>query len=342
MILGVNGVTGRAIALDLAAVGWDVAGTGRDAGRFPHELRDIGVTFVRSERRDEGQLASVLSEGADVVIDCVCYTAEDARALMTLRRDFGSAVVLSSKAVYVDDRGRHSNSDEAPGFGGPVTEMQAVLEPDFSGDYRSREGYGANKVAAETVLQDADVPVSILRPSRIHGTGADPAREWFVVKRLLDGRRQIPLAHGGLTGNHPTAATNLARLVRLCAERPGDRILNAADPGSPTARDVVLAIAAATGIQAEVVPLGDDAPPQFGASPWDTWPPFFLDTSAAAQLGFEAVGTYAATVSATVSDLLRLARRQQDALSASEYFADVFGYALDDAALAWNEQHPAG
>jgi hypothetical protein len=38
-------------------------------------------------------------------------------------------------------------------------------------DCNSREGYGANKVAAENVLLDSGMAVSVLRPSRIHRTG---------------------------------------------------------------------------------------------------------------------------------------------------------------------------
>jgi nucleoside-diphosphate-sugar epimerase len=220
-------------------------------------------------------------------------------------------VVLSSKAVYIDNDGRHSNSDEPPVFDGPVSEQQPVLEPDYSGEYQSREGYGANKVAAERTLLSSDARMSILRPSRIHGAGAARPREWFVVKRLLDGRRSIPLAHGGRTGNHPTAAVNLARLVSTCAENPGQRVLNAADPGAPTAADIVEAIASACELPVELVCLDDAAPASYGWSPWNNWPPFFLDTSAATALGYEAVGTFAEVVSATVQELRSSSRRQQ-------------------------------
>jgi hypothetical protein len=63
-------------------------------------LRDRGVRFVCSDRRDVTQLDQVLAAGADVIVDCLCYTAEHARQLLTDRESFGSAVVLSSKAVY--------------------------------------------------------------------------------------------------------------------------------------------------------------------------------------------------------------------------------------------------
>jgi nucleoside-diphosphate-sugar epimerase len=333
IVLGINGLTGRAIAGELAGAGWEVVGTGRDAARFPADLRSRGVGFRRSDRHDPAQLAPVLDSGADVVVDCVCYTAAHARELLRGRGSFGSAVVLSSKAVYVDDRGRHSNSDDPPRFAGPVTEDQPVLAPDHSGDYPSRAGYGANKVAAERTLLDSGAPVSILRASRVHGPGAVPPREWFVVRRLLDGRRRIPLAHGGRTGNHPTAAANLARLVRVCAERPGRRVLNAADPGTPTASDVVRAVAAACGLPCEPVGLCAAAPRAHGWTPWSTWPPFFLDTSAATRLGYTPAGGYPDTVTAAVRGLLAAPAGQRRRWDALPYFRDRFDYAVDDAAL---------
>lgn len=332
VVLGVNGVTGRAIAADFADAGWEVIGTGRRPSRHP-QLLARGVEFIRSDRHDPDELSKVLRRGTDVVIDCLCYTAEHARHLLRYRGRFGSAIVLSSKAVYRDEHGRHSNSDDPPQFDGPVGEHQSVLEPDYSGAFDSREGYGANKVAAERTLLDADEPISVLRPSRIHGPGSARPREWFVVKRLLDGRTSVPLAHDGRTGNHPTAAVNLARLARTCAEQPGRRVLNAADPDNPTARDIVEAIATACGRSVDIIGLNELAPPGSGWTPWSTWPPFFLDGSAATALGYTPIGTYAETVTAEVEELCSLLPARQAQLARDPYFHDRFDYDIDDAAL---------
>jgi nucleoside-diphosphate-sugar epimerase len=342
VILGVNGVTGRAIASELSGGGCEVVGTGRDIRRFPAPLRDRGVRFVCSDRRAPAQLDQVLAAGADVIVDCLCYTAEDARQLLQHRESFGSAVVLSSKAVYVDDHGRHANSEDSPRFDGPVPETQPVLAPDFSGQYESRLGYGTNKIAAEITLRESGAPVSILRASRIHGPGGSPPREWFVVKRLLDGRDRIPVAHQGQTGNHPTAAVNLAKLVATCAERPGARVLNAADPDLPTAAEIVQAIAAACQRPVQIVGLNDDAPRELGWTPWETWPPFFLDTTASTQLGYQPAGTYSATVTAAIQELLELSHEQRTRLGDDPYFEQRFDYSIDDAGLAYQDRSAAG
>lgn len=99
--------------------------------------------------------------------------------------------------------------------------------------YNSPQGHGANKVAAEQVLLDGDLPVTVLRPSKVHGQGAAPPREWYFVKRALDRRPTLLLAGHGRGADYPSAAVNIAALVEVVAERPGRRILNAADPDAP-------------------------------------------------------------------------------------------------------------
>ena len=256
--------------------------------------------------------------------------------LLPFRRGIASLVFISSKAVYVDSRGRHSNSDEPPEFGAPVTEEQPTMAPSEAG-YDSREGYGANKVAAENVLLDSGMAVSVLRPSRIHGAGGKRPREWVFVKRVLDGRRHLLLARGGRGANHPTAAVNLAALAAFCAARPAARILNSADPDAPDGLAISRIIAAHLAHAWTEVPLGENAPEGLGDHPWNTLPPFVLDTSAARQLGFVPAGSYAETVRAEVDWLVRAARSGDPAgvlpSPQDPYFQSFFDYAREDAWL---------
>ncbi|HEY2794296.1 MAG TPA: NAD-dependent epimerase/dehydratase family protein [Micromonosporaceae bacterium] len=333
IVLGGNGQVGSAAAARLAGAGWDVVASGRDESRFPSSLREAGVRFRRSDRYQINDLQDLLGGGADVVVDCVGYTAEHARMLLPYRDVMASLVFISSKAVYVDDRGRHSNSDEPPSFAGPVTEDQPTMAP-ADIDFNSREGYGANKVAAEQTLLDSGIPVSVLRPSRIHGVGAERPREWVFVKRVLDGRQRVLLAHGGRGANHPTAAVNLAALAEFCANRPGTRILNSADPDAPDGLAISRCVAAHLGHVWEEVFVDDS----LGEHPWNTLPPFRLDTSAAERLGFVPVGTYAETVAAELDWLVAAARAgDPDGIlppADDAYFQQFFDYAREDAWLA--------
>ncbi|MHB1817132.1 MAG: NAD-dependent epimerase/dehydratase family protein [Streptosporangiaceae bacterium] len=337
IVLGGNGQVGAAAAARLAADGWDVTASGRAASRFPAELREAAVRFARSDRYSAADLRELLHPGADVVVDCVGYTAAHARMLLPFRQAIGSLVFISSKAVYADGRGRHSNSDEPPDFGGPVTEEQPTLAPSDI-DYNSREGYGPNKVAAENVLLEAGLPVSVLRPSRVHGPGPGRPREWVFVRRVLDGRRHLLLARGGRGANHPTAAVNLAALVAFCAARPGTRILNSADPDAPDGLGISRVIAAHLAHAWTEVLLDETAPTSLGDHPWNTLPPFILDTSAADRLGFVPAGSYADTVRAEIDWLVRTARSGDPAgllpSAGDPYFRPFFDYAREDAWLA--------
>jgi nucleoside-diphosphate-sugar epimerase len=327
---------GAAAALRLAADGWEVTSSGRSADRFPQQLRETGVRFARSDRYATQDLRELLRPGADAVIDCVGYTAVHARMLLPFRHGIGSLVFISSKAVYIDSQGRHSNSDKPPDFGGPVTEEQPTMAPSDT-DYNSREGYGANKVAAENVLLDSGMPASVLRPSRIHGTGARRPREWVFVKRALDGRRHLLLARGGGGTNHPTAAVNLAALAAFCAARPAARILNSADPDAPDGLTISRIIAAHLAHTWTEILLDETAPADLGDHPWNTLPPFTLDTSAAQRLGFVPVGSYAETVKAEVDPLVQAARSgDPDGVlpsPADPYFQPFFDYARENTWL---------
>ena len=321
LILGGTGLVGRAAARRLLAAGWQVDVTGRDPAR--NAVDD--ARFIPADRGDGGALRAALGDGADLLVDCICFTAADARVLLPLLDDVGSTVMISSKAVYVDDAGRHSNSDESPSFGGPVTETQATLAPG-DGDYRTRDGYGANKVAAERVLLDSGLPVTVLRPSKIHGEGAAPPREWVFVKRVLDRRPAVFFAHRGEGTDHPTAAANIATLIETVAEQPGARILNIADPDAPSGLEIARTVARHLGHEWDEILVDDD---ELGSHPWDKLPPFVLDTSAADELGYVPAGDYAATVGDEV-DWLVAGGYEPD----SEFFDRFFDYAAEDRFLA--------
>jgi hypothetical protein len=59
-------------------------------------------------------LAAAAGDGVDLLVDCIRYTTAQAKPLPPLARHTGSTVMISSKAVYVDDAGPHSNSEAEP------------------------------------------------------------------------------------------------------------------------------------------------------------------------------------------------------------------------------------
>ncbi|WP_433755893.1 NAD-dependent epimerase/dehydratase family protein [Nocardia sp. CA-135398] len=329
LIVGGSGVIGRAIALRLAAAGWQVRATGRTS--LPAELHTAGVGFIAADRADMNR---ELAAGVDLLVDCVCYTADDARALVELARDAGSTVLLSSKAVYIDSAGNHSNSDIEPRFDGPLDESAPTMPPSDI-DYNSRAGYGANKVAAEQISLDSGLPITVLRPSRVHGVGNRRPREWVFVKRILDGRRSILLRRRGNGIVHTTAAANIAALVETVAHNPGTRILNIADPDAPTALGISRIVARHL-VHDWTEALLDDQP--LGRTPWDSAHPVVLDTSAAVALGYQPVGDYATTVTAQLDWLISAARSGDPSRilppDNDPYFGQFFDYPAEDEFLA--------
>lgn len=309
VIVGGTGQVGRAIASRLHAAGWPVLLITRGRAAVPPELRIEGIDVRRADRTDPAALAAAVGDGTRLIVDCACFTAAHARTLLPLLPGVEATVMISAKAVYIDGRGRHVNSPEPPRFDAPITESQPTLRP-FAGDeYDTRHGYGRCKVAAEQVLLDDGHPVTVLRPSKVHGPGATRPSEWVFVKRILDGRRVVLVAGDGRGVDHPTGAANLAALVGTVADRPGRRILNAADPDAPDGLHIARSIADHFGHVWREVPLPDDADPALGRHPWDRRPPIVLDTSAAAALGYRPVGSHAETVGPTLDRLAALAVR---------------------------------
>lgn len=136
------------------------------------------------------------------------------------------------------------------------------------------------------VVAVLEVPVTVIRPSKVHGRWARNARTKGIVEAMLRGDPAVELADAD-TIDHLTAATNAAALIGTVAGHPGRRILNAADPDTPTAEEIVGAIAAelSWGGTIERVPGGSDR----GRHPWQT--PMTLDLTAARELGYRPAGS---------------------------------------------------
>jgi NAD(P)-dependent dehydrogenase (short-subunit alcohol dehydrogenase family) len=83
-IIGGTGLVGRATTRRLLAAGWDVDVVARSASNLPPDLAAAGVRVSSADRAEP------------------------------LAAHAASTVMISSKAVYVDAAGRHSNSDDPP------------------------------------------------------------------------------------------------------------------------------------------------------------------------------------------------------------------------------------
>ncbi|MFD7900176.1 NAD-dependent epimerase/dehydratase family protein [Streptomyces sp. NPDC059743] len=341
VVIGAAGQIGRAAVQALAEDGWEVTagslGGGRDE-RWPGEVR-----AVRLDRQDGAALAALLGDGADVVVDLVAYGRDHARQLTGLADRIGSAVVISSGAVYEDDQGRgfdtQGEPDGGPRYPVPIPESQRTVA---SGDTT----YSTRKVLLERELLAVgdELPVTLLRAGAIHGPYCRSPRELYFVKRLLDGRTRRVLAYGGRSRFHPVHVSNLAELIRLAALRPGSRVLNAGDPQAPTVAEIGAAIDTVLDRKTETVLL--DGPPEgtVGDHPWAVEHPVVYDMAAAErELDYRPVTGYVESLPETVDWLTGQLRGREwtDAFPtmAASYGTGLFDYAAEDA---WLERYDQG
>lgn len=338
-VLGATGQIGRAAVRSLTEDGWEVTAASRGGGR--DRSWDAGVRTVALDRDEDGALAAALGDGCDVLVDMVAYGEPHARQLTALADRVGSAVVVSSGAVYEDDRGRgfdtQGEPDGAPRYPVPLTESQATVEPGGA-------TYATRKIRLERDLLAAGeaLPVTLLRAGAVHGPYCRSPRELYFVKRALDGRERRVLAYGGGSRFHPVHSANVAELIRLAAQRPGSRVLNAADPQAPTVAEIGEAVDAVLGRRARTVLMqGGPTPEGVGETPWTSPHPVVYDMGAAErELGYRAVTGYTESLPETVEWITgQLAGRDwTDAYPAMlrAYGTRLFDYAAEDA---WLERY---
>jgi nucleoside-diphosphate-sugar epimerase len=250
-------------------------------------------------------LARAVRSGTDALIDTIAFGPDHARQLIEIQQGVGTLVVVSSASVYCDALGK--TLDEAPQNGFPdlpvpIVETQHTVEPGLA-------TYSTRKVIVEhTLLDQAKTPVTILRPGAVHGPGPRLPREWWFVKRILDGRKVIPLAYRGTSRFHTTSVANLAALTRVVIEVPATRVLNIADPSAPSVAEIAAFISQHMGYTGRIVEiLGEDYPPVLGRTPWSVPRPFVLDMQAAAAAGYAPRTTYADAVKSTCDWLVETA-----------------------------------
>jgi nucleoside-diphosphate-sugar epimerase len=323
LIVGGSGQIGQATARRLIDGGWRVTLAQRRLLAPPD-----GCEVIELDRETPGAVARAIGPGVNAVIDTVAFDATHARQLLEVQQDVGAFVVISSASVYRDAQGR--TIDEArvtgfPVFPEPIPEDHPTVEP-------GPQTYSTRKVALERALLDgAHRPVTILRPGAIHGPHSTHPREWFFVKRILDGRRRTPLAWNGENRFHTSATANIAELIITILDQPATRILHAADPEALTVTRIGEAIARAMGAKLDLVRFEGLPEKGVGGHPWGAAHPIVLDMRRAEALGYRAVGGYA--------DLVGEACRSAEAAAGAgavfvPYLLAMFDYAAEDAWLA--------
>lgn len=292
LLIGGTGQIGWASAENLLSHGWDVTVASRSASPGPDGSTPLALD------RDDADAVVATADGFDLVMDAVAYTPAHGAALAKLAGRVGSLVVISTASVYTDSAGRYldvAGERGFPDFPVPVTEAQPTVDND-------EHTYSPDKAALERHLLAVDgLAVSFLRPGAVHGAHSPFLREWFFARRALDKRDHVVLAYDGLSRFGTSATVNIAELVRLCAEQPAARVLNAADDDAPTVAEIGRAVFDALGHECEIVGMPGEPRDDLGGSPWAVPTPFVQSMQLArSSLGYEPVASYREAIAPAV------------------------------------------
>lgn len=218
------GQVGYAAAYQFAFHDWDVRIYARSKPEWDPDPFGRFVAYVAGANP---------APQADVILDTIAFDEDDITRYDPA--NVGRLIALSSASVYCDSQGR--TLDEAaqngfPDFPDPVTEDQSTVTP-------GPETYSTRKVRMENkALEMFGDRATILRPCAIFGKYSRHPREWWFVKRLMDGRRVIPLAFEGQSKFNTTSAYCLATCAQQMADDETSGIFNIADDPAPSVLEI--------------------------------------------------------------------------------------------------------
>jgi nucleoside-diphosphate-sugar epimerase len=315
IIIGANGQIGRATGERLLHAGWAV--TCAQRGDPLPNLTELGARSIRLDRNEPGALRAALADGADAVIDTIAYDENHAAQLLEIQDAVGQFSVISTAGVYAQ-------------FPVPVPETQPTT-------LAGQQDYSTKKVALEnTLLEHARVPVSLIRPCAIYGPSSKLPREWWFIKRYLDGRKRVPLKFEASIF-HNSATPNIAAVIEAALEASFRGPLNAADPTTPNVREIAGIIARGLNWDCEFVTVpSKEVIDGVGVTPWSNAEPIMVDMRRAAQIGYRPVTDYASYAPEVCGWLIDAARgRDWRAVFPifARVYADVFDYAAEDSFL---------
>ena len=329
LAIGATGFIGPYAVRELTELGHHVAVVhrGDTEASLPNGVRRILCDHdgLSNLRRELERFAP------DIVLDVIPYTERQARDLVrTFRGLAGRVVVLSSADVYRNYdglRGRPSASPDPVPLkeGSPLRE---TLYPYRGHDipFAYRDDY--EKILVErTVLNQADLPGTVLRLPAVYGPGDKQHRLRPYLRRMDDGRPAILLGDKqarwrwtrGYVGNVAAAIA-----VAVTDARATARTYNVGEDPTRTEREWIQEIGKVVGWRGDVVTLDDKELPAHLKQPYDWRYDLATDTRRIREeLGYREPVPEQEAIEAT----LQWERSHVDE-------ADRPDYAAEDAALA--------
>ncbi len=231
LVIGGTGAFSIHVVERALARGHEVTVFARGERPLPKAVPAKVLRGDRAELRDHAAVFAALAP--DVVVDSICFHADQAQDLVSLFADCRRVVLISSVDVFGEDVG-----------GQPVTEERA---PEPVTDY------ARGKLESELVVLEGLGPrATVFRPSHILGRGFLTASLWgrsdIVVDRIARGK-PIAAIDGGCNLVTPVHCGDAAEwVVRSFEERGADgQVINAVGGEIITQRHYYECIAKALG-----------------------------------------------------------------------------------------------
>lgn len=260
LVIGGTGPSGFAIVERLLANGDEVTifHTGN------HEIDFSGpVEHLHGDPREEADLQRLLA-GREFDL-CVSTSGRIRAVVAVLAKRVDKLVAISGLPYYKRTRAKqHDNINPATihqrsnlGAG-----ERAIPLPIREADERvtdPADRYGHLVVRSEDTVMAAhargDFDATILRYTMVYGPHSYIPFEWYLVRRVLDGRRAIALEGGGLMIPQRGHAENLAEAVMLSASHPAasGQAYNVGDEQSLSVLDLTLLIGEALDHEWDIV-----------------------------------------------------------------------------------------
>jgi nucleoside-diphosphate-sugar epimerase len=241
LLIGGNGFIGRFVVAALKRQGHAPAVFHRGTTAAP-----AGVDEIRGDRNQLKASAQGLKQfGPDVVIDLVISSGPQAQELMNIFRGATRRVVMLSSIDVYRAVGISHGTESGPLQEVPLTEeselrrclhpyppasvqLMRKIFPWVTDDY--------DKIPAERiVMNDGELPGTVLRLPMVYGPGDLLHRFYPVVKRIADGRRHIIFPQTVAAWRSPRGyVENVAAAIALAAtdDRAARRIYNVCEEPS--------------------------------------------------------------------------------------------------------------
>ena len=245
LVIGGTGPTGPALVNGLLAGGFTTAilHTGRhEVDTIPPEVEHIHTNPFRIE-----ELAAAVGDRTfDIVYSMYGRLRDIAPWFVGRTGKFVAVGGMPSYLGYAVPERLHP-----PGLPVPTRESAARSN-------QQENEKTAKMVATEDLVFEHHPTATLFRYPLIYGPGQILPREWMVVRRVLDGRRRMIVADGGLTLRTMGYGPNVGHALSLVAKRPevsSGKIYNVADEQCLTTAQTIQVLSEALDAEMELVSM---------------------------------------------------------------------------------------